>query len=128
MRAAAGCLLVILTALPGHAADESSVIPPEDFRALVEGRTLHYTVEGEYYGSEQFYPGDRATWQNPGGSCEQGHWWQIGLELCFRYGNTSCWKTYEADDTRYAVSRSGLRVDIESIDDRPLLCEGDPVS
>lgn len=127
MRAAAGCLLVLLTALPSLAADEA-VVSPEDFRDLVKGRTVHYTLDGEYYGSEQFYGDDQATWQNPGGSCEHGHWWEAQAELCFRYGNVSCWKVYESGGDRHAVSRSGLRVEIEGIDDRPLLCEGVPVS
>lgn len=128
MRAAAGCLLVALTASPAQAEEDAAAMTPDAFRDLVEGRTVHYTYEGEYYGSEQFFTGDRATWQNPSGSCERGHWWEAGVEMCFRYGTVSCWKVFEAGDRRHAVSRSGLKVDIESIDDKPLLCEGDPVS
>ena len=50
-------------------------------------------------------------------------------ELCFYYGSSSCWTVIEgADEQRVAVSRDGLSVVIDSIDDRPLQCDGNPIS
>lgn len=132
MRAAATGPIVILIACASlAAADEGDmkIMAPDAFRALVEGQTVHYTLNGEYYGSERFYGNDRATWQFPGGNCEDGRFWSSENEICFYYGSESCWTVMEAPDARrVAVSREGLSVLIDMIDDRPLKCDGNPIS
>ena len=76
--AAAGSIVLLSLCASLVSADDSDVKPmaPDAFRALVEGKTVHYTLDGEYYGSERFYGKDRATWQFPGGNCEDGTFWE----------------------------------------------------
>lgn len=107
----------------------AEAVSPEAFLEDVEGKTVHYTLGGEYYGSERFYGKGRATWQFPGDNCEDGVYWSDAEEICFRYGTASCWSLYEDDSgARVAVSRDGFAVSIARIDDAPLRCDGAPVS
>ena len=108
---------------------DATLLDETAFRALVEGRTVHYTLDGEFYGSESFPGGEQAIWRDPGGACEEGVWRAYGLDLCFRYDRVSCWRVYETPDgARYAESVSGLRVDFHSVDEEPLQCGGAPLS
>lgn len=130
MRAAAACSLVAIVALASSAlAGDVKPLMPEDFLALVEGKTVHYTKDGKHYGSERFYGKGRATWQFPGATCEDGTYWIVETEICFRYGSASCWSLLEdADGQQAAVSRDGFSVIIDRIDNRPLKCDGSPIS
>jgi len=130
MRAAATCTIYILIhATSASWADTSNTVSPEDFLTLVEGKTVHYTLDGEHYGSERFYGKGRATWQFPGATCDDGIYWEVGEELCFRYGTPSCWSIAEdTDETRTATSRDGFSVIIDRIDKEPLKCDGNPIS
>lgn len=130
MRAAAACSFFSLIAASsiGWAADVETMLP-DDFLALVEGKTVHYTKDGEHYGSERFYGKGRATWQFPGATCDDGIYWTVEEEICFRYGTPSCWSVVEDDDKkRAAVSRDGFSVVIDRIDNEPLKCDGNPIS
>ena len=96
---------------------------------MVVGNTIHYHVNGQYYGSERFYGQDRSTWRNPDGSCEDGNFWDRGEEVCFRYSQESCWLVNEAGDgTVSATARTGFTVTFWRIDDQRLRCDGPPVS
>ena len=130
MRAAATCSFFALIAAAsfGWAAD-GEALSPEDFLALVEGKTVHYTKDGKHYGSERFYGKGRATWQFPGATCDDGVYWAVEDELCFQYGTPSCWSVLEgADEKRTAISRDGFSVIIDRIDNEPLKCDGNPIS
>jgi len=128
MRAATACTFFSLIC-SGAIAAEAQQMSPEDFLALVEGKTVHYTVDGEHYGTERFYGKGRATWQFPGATCEDGIYWPVNEEICFRYGTPSCWSVSENQDRKpSAVSRTGFRVVIDKIDDAPLKCDGNPIS
>jgi hypothetical protein len=134
MRAAAACklfaapLIAALAVLPAFAEDAAPMVP-DDFLSLVEGKTVHYTKDGEHYGSERFYGKGRATWQFPGATCEDGTYWTVETEICFKYGTSSCWSVLEDEkERRAAVSRDGFSVIIARIDDRPLRCDGNPIS
>ncbi len=109
--------------------DAPEPLSPDAFIEAVEGRTVHYTRDGDYYGSERFYGKGRATWQFPGDNCEDGLYWIAEDEICFRYGTASCWAVFEDDaGAMAAVSRDGFAVSIARIDDAPLRCDGAPVS
>ena len=130
MRAPAGRLAVLLALTATGAAAEDLRLAPDAFAALLEGRTASWSLDGRHYGRERFGEGRRSTHQYPGGRCQEGVWWdEPGDVLCFRYGSRSCWTVHrEADGDIYAmtVDRT-LRLDLESIDDGPLNCDGEPV-
>ena len=130
MRSTAACLLFTLIASTSTGqAQSADTMSPSDFLKLVEGKTVHYTKNGEHYGSERFYGKGRATWQFPGATCEDGIYWQVESEICFRYSSPSCWSVSENEaEERVAISREGFSVVIERIDDAPLKCDGNPVS
>lgn len=130
MRAAATCsFLAVIAATSPALADQPESLTPGDFLSLVEGKTVHYEKDGQHYGSEKFYGKGRATWQFPGATCEDGVYWPVEDEICFRYGTPSCWSVFEDDDgKRAAVSRDGFSVTIKRIDSKPLKCDGNPIS
>jgi len=78
----------------------AEAVSPEAFLEDVEGKTVHYTLGGEYYGSERFYGKGRATWQFPGDNCEDGVYWSDAEEICFRYASPSPGSTMR----RFAVT------------------------
>ncbi len=131
MRAAATRSFVVLAfaALPAFAEEEARLLSPDEFLSRVEGKTVHYTVDGQHYGTERFYGKGRATWQFPADTCEDGLYQSLKEEICFRYETTSCWSVFEdAENQMSATSRDGFRVVIEQIDDTPLRCDGNPIS
>ncbi len=130
MRAAAACSLyaLIFIALPASA-DVAKRLSAEEFLSQVEGKTVHYTVEGKYYGTERFYGKGRSTWQFPAANCEDGVYRSSEDLICFRYGTTSCWTVIQdAKNQMTATSQDGFRVMIERIDNAPLRCDGNPIS
>lgn len=78
----------------------------EEFARLVSGRTVHFTRNGEYFGSEQYYPSGRALWRFASGICEDGSWEFVGGTICFTYfGNPErmCWLTGVENGLIYAT-------------------------
>jgi len=131
MRAAAtrSFLALAFLAIPAAAAEETPLLSPEAFLERVEGKTVHYTVDGQHYGTERFYGKGRATWQFPSANCEDGLYWPAKENLCFRYGTVSCWSVVEdAENIMTATSQDGFSVVIDRIDNAPLQCDGNPVS
>jgi len=102
MRATTACTFLSLIC-GSAAAGEAQPISPEDFLSLVEGKTVHYTVNDEHYGSERFYGKGRATWQFPGATCEDGIYWPVNDEICFRYGTPSCWSVTEDEEDQKRI-------------------------
>jgi len=117
MRAAATRSFVVLAfaALPAFAEEEARLLSPDEFLSRVEGKTVHYTVDGQHYGTERFYGKGRATWQFPADTCEDGLYQSLKEEI-------------DAENQMSATSRDGFRVVIEQIDDTPLRCDGNPIS
>lgn len=100
------------------------------FRAAFEGRTIHLTWNGAYYGSEQYLPGDRSIWTMRGGECQPGFWVYEREIVCFTYETspTSCWRVFRSDGSVYAESVDGLLLKIVSVTDEPLNCAPDLLS
>lgn len=102
----------------------------EAFRSAFEGRTIHLTWNGAYYGSEQYLPGDRSVWTARGGECQPGFWVYDQQLICFTYATspTSCWRVFRSSGSVYAESIDGLLLKIVSVTDQPLNCEPDLLS
>ena len=119
---------LIFAAVPAFAED-AKVLTAEEFLERVEGKTVHYSVDGQHYGTERFYGKGRATWQFPANDCDDGGYWPAGEGICFRYDSVSCWFVTENEDAEMtATSESGFSVRIDRIDNAPLRCDGNPVS
>jgi hypothetical protein len=126
MRTAVALPLLLFAAAPAGA----DVVSPEAFEALSEGRTLHFTRQGEPFGAEQYFPGRRALWRFADGTCDRGFWRAEGQEICFVYeGNPGpqCW-TFERRGAGYAAALveegapPGLVLELSHADDAPLDC------
>ncbi|MBX2853739.1 MAG: hypothetical protein KTR21_02060 [Rhodobacteraceae bacterium] len=115
---------------PPQAGAERSYLTPADFRALFEGRTIIVTYNGQYYGSEQYFSGDRSLWTLRGGECEAGVWTYNDPLFCFNYGLgiTSCWRIFESGGDYFAEGVDGMLLRIAEIHNEPLRCTPLPVS
>lgn len=126
MHAATAFLIALILASAASAEEEaaqSERLNGAAFNALTEGRTAHFSVDGEYYGSEQYLEGNQSIWRDREGDCHDGIWWTSGPTICFRYETISCWEIYGSQsEGYYAVSELNLRVDFEGFQDAPLNC------
>jgi hypothetical protein len=129
-------LLVALMLAPPPAAGQS-IVSPEAYEALAEGRTLHYTLEGQPFGAEQYFPGRRSLWRFAAGDCVAGIWHAEGPRICFVYEDDpqpQCWSFLHSGDRLRAKlltePRSGgppLVLELSHVDDAPLDCPGPDV-
>lgn len=116
MRAA---LLLALLASPAWAREP---LDGAGFEALVEGRSLGYTREGEAqpYGIERHYPGRRVTWfLVDTGECMEGTWRveEAGAKprICFEYDESPgphCFLYYREGDSILSTNLDGSDLDI----------------
>ena len=70
-----------------------------EFRAASEGHTLYFeTLDGEYFGAEQYHDDQRSTWLPREGQCIPGVWAATEDKICFlHYGEVACWRIYGAN-------------------------------
>ena len=128
MRTPAARLLgLALIATPALAEDVK--LDKDAFLDLMDGRTAHFSVGGEPYGSEAYHPNRRVIWRDTEGQCMEGVWRSISDYLCFQYDSASCWHVFRTeDDAHYALSSDGFRVEFESITEGAFDCTGAPLS
>jgi hypothetical protein len=128
--------LVILAALilvPAPAAAQAT-LSAEAYEALAQGRTLHYTLDGKPFGSEQYFADRRSLWRFAGGACAAGRWYAEGPRICFLYEGEDrpvCWHFLRNGATLRAklAAEPGsvaapLVLDLGHVDDTPLDCPG----
>ena len=124
--------LLLLIAFPGLAAEPVS---PQAFEELSRGRTLHFTLGGQAFGSEQYFDGRRSLWRFADGTCQQGVWHAEGEEVCFVYESnpeTQCWRFFRSGAGLSAErvedgQSTGFVLDLGHSDGAPLPCAGPPV-
>jgi hypothetical protein len=118
---------LLLLAAPVRA-DET--VSPQDFEALSTGKTLHFEMFGEPYGSEQFFANHHTLWKPLLGACEDGQWFAQGNLICFQYGTPEqpvCWHFINRDGTYYAREsneppNSIYEIELVASDAEPLDC------
>lgn len=94
--------LAFTLSLMTQAAAAQTPMTPDDFDAWSLGKTLDYSVAGQVYGSEAYFPGRRVRDADAGGPCLDGTWYADGAAVCFVYparDGTHCW-TYWRDGDR----------------------------
>ena len=126
----------ILAALPVVAAATEprlpglADIPVEEWRQMSEGRTLTYTIGGEFWALERYAPGsDRVTLQFHDGSCLEGRWEYVAPLYCFHWEGegTSCFRHARLGqdilvlETRDGVETGALQT-MSAVSDAPLSC------
>jgi hypothetical protein len=120
--------LVLLAA----AAAAAEPLTPQSFEAAATGRTLHFTLGGQPFGAEQYFPGRRVLWRFADGTCQQGHWWDEGSRICFAYedgGGPQCW-VFHPRPAGFAAAlvedgaETGFVLELAGSDTAPLDCPG----
>ncbi len=105
-------------------------IPVAEWRAMAEGRTLTYTIGGEFWALEHYTPGtDRVTLQFYDGTCLEGRWEFVAPLYCFHWEGegTSCFRHARLGDeilvleTRDGAETGALQT-MSGVSDAPLAC------
>jgi hypothetical protein len=116
-----------------------TVVSPETFERLAEGRTLHFTLNGQPFGAEQFFPGRRTLWRYAEDGCQRGIWRAEGETICFVYETLDepiCWRFLQDGGSHVAALvesapepglATGFRLQLDRIDAAPLACPGPEV-
>lgn len=123
-------VLALTLAPPAAAAMDAAA-----FEALTAGRTLHFSLDGAPFGSEQFLPGRRTIWRFRDDLCQAGRWWTEGAAICFAYDAEPapiCWSFDAAAEGHVAELlegglATGFRLTLDRIDTAPLPCPGPEV-
>ena len=95
----AAAAMVTALATQAGAAGAGRAVTPDEFAAMVVGRTLHFDRYGEPYGAEQYFPDRRVIWAFEDGQCERGIWFDNAAgQICFVYDADpapQCWDFLE---------------------------------
>ncbi len=103
------------------------------FDALSRGTTLHFTADGQPFGSEQFFDGQRTVWRAEDGRCINGKWRYEAPAICFVYDDGSgpfCWvmegdaRSLTATSTRDPEGEAPLVLQLAGQDRSEILCTG----
>lgn len=96
MRALLALILTLAAPISLSNAQEFRDIPVEEWRALALGRTLTYTIDGNFFAFERYAPdGNQLEIQSVTGECMSGTWafedgaycfyWDQSPKVCFRH-------------------------------------------
>ena len=119
-------VFLILCAAAASAEEREADIGPDAWRALTEGKTLHYYKDGELFGREYYAPdGDRVIFRFPQGQCAEGRWAYADGQYCFAYvGELHCFEhVLRGDDIFVKGVEDGSEQTVgEIVDNQPLSC------
>jgi len=123
--------LAFLALLAGTAAAQT--LTGKEFDTLSRGTTMHFTDNGQFYGSEQFFAGQRTVWRAEDGRCVNGKWTYEAPAICFVYDDGSgpfCWIVQGNADaltvtsTNNAPDEPPLVLTLSGQDKSEILCTG----
>lgn len=123
-------LALLITASPAIA---ETPLDGDGFEALVEGKTLTFSVGQDPYGVEYYAPNRRVIWSFVGGECVNGEWYEVttqaGPNICFVYENNDepqCWQVFDVNGKIRAdfMNSPGTTVLYEAVEAEPLICGG----
>lgn len=120
---------------PPDLADTGEDIAPEDWRALVAGRTVWYRIGPDLWGRERYAVGaDRVVFQFADGECVEGGWTYEAPWYCFDFqgaltgAGPHCFRHLRHDSGLWVLSLAGEAQAVVKIDATPLSCGPDVVS
>jgi hypothetical protein len=123
----------LLLCLLASTASARTLMTPDEFDAWSSGKTLAYSVDGEIYGSEAYFPGRRVRDADTGGPCLDGSWYADGDAVCFIYparDGIHCWTYWREGDAVFAKPLTAAPEDPSqrvTVADQPLACPGPEV-
>lgn len=109
---------------------ERTLISPEDWRAMAAGRTLTYTVNGDFFALERYdASGNAVSIQLSDGLCMAGHWTHVDDAYCYMWeGRAPVCFLHERIGDRISVRQvingveTGAEQTMSQISDAPLQC------
>ena len=125
-RLAALAALIAAPALAAGPQPGDVPIPLEEWRAMVEGRTVWYSLDGEHWGKEYFHPGkSSATFLARDGQCVTAPWVYAEGVYCFAYAGMHCFRHVRRGEEIVVIpiEGEGGEQTVERIDDAPISCE-----
>ncbi len=111
-------------------------IPVEEWTAMTAGRTLTYTIGGEFWALERYHAGgNRVTLQFYDGACLEGTWDYTAPLYCFHWEGegTSCFRHARLGaeililETRNGAETGALQI-MSGASDAPLTCGAEAIS
>lgn len=120
------CLLAICAV--GALADPGDEpIPPEAWRAMTTGKTVHYYQDGKLFGRE-YYVNEKGdvVFRFPNGACSEGRWAYAGDKYCFAFdAEVYCFKHVKRGNEIVVISEEdGEEQTVERIVEKePLSCD-----
>ncbi len=121
-------LALVLLASASHA---DSIVSPEAFQTLSQGKTLHFNSFGQAFGSEQYFSDRKSLWKPANGDCDFGYWFPQDQQICFAYESWPdpiCWYFIERNGgyfARQSDDPDGLsEIELVASDSEPLNCPG----
>jgi len=110
-------------------------ITPQEFLDRANGKTLTFTDRnsGSVVGVEQFLNRELSVWAQSDGRCSYGKISVRGELMCFLYEDfpnpDNCWLPLEADGELLVLSTGSFQIlMITQINEKPVICEGAPLS
>ena len=91
-----------------------TLMTPDEFDAWSVGKTLDYSVDGQVYGSEAYFPDRQVRDADVGGPCLDGSWFADGDAVCFVYparDGTHCWTFWHEGEAVFAKPLSAAPED-----------------
>ncbi len=123
------CLFIIATS-----AASAQALTGKQFDTLSRGTTMHFTdTNGQFFGSEQFFSGQRTVWRADDGRCVNGKWAYQAPAICFAYDDGSgpfCWLVEDSTEgitvtsTRNEAGQPPLVLNLTGQDKSNILCSG----
>ena len=107
---------IVVALLAASSAGAQDSVAGDKFEALVEGRSLAWSVAGQDpHGIERYYPDRRVTWfRVDAQACMEGRWTVKGPKddpaICFVYEDSPgqhCFRVWHEDGTLLAVDLQG---------------------
>ncbi len=131
------CLLAnLLLPTTLHAGEDFGLFDDKEWRGLVSGKTVEYSINGELFVREYYWPGqDVVTMEVVGKECFEARW-EFRREtstFCFHNGPTACfWHLRDGEHLYVQHADSGVSFgavqDITAITDVRLACSSAPTS
>ncbi len=119
-------LILLATASPAE-----TMLSPDAFQTLSQGKTLYFNLFGQAFGAEQYFRERKSLWQPATGDCEYGYWFPKDQQVCFAYESWPdpiCWLFTERNGSyfaRQADDPDGAgEIELVATDEKPLNCPG----
>ncbi|MEM7547375.1 MAG: hypothetical protein AAF367_17740 [Pseudomonadota bacterium] len=115
--------MLLASALPVGGGD--SLIGLGEWTRLTSGKTVYYSIDGEYQGKEYYAPGEAfLVFIAPDGQCIEGVWAYTDGRFCFSYGaDFQCFAHLRRGEKLFSrPDTGGAEQEIERIVEEPLTC------